>query len=283
MLYLAEITKKKTGLIYSPKTELALLAYRQNYKNWSILSEPKTIIINEPCGFSEGTLVTANIIDEAKVIGKIEIAKSCVLQIMQENAKITEKFVKEQQTIKLWKQSLTYQFEELEKQKSHLEIIQAEIQHKEAKLKNINLHSYVTKNQIVDFKKTNTSRNFIGQNLQKANLISDAQLELALSTQSNYPELKIGSILVLRGWLKPETIDFFINQQQNLLDRQQKDPIGYYFKQAGLLNENQINLLLAEQEKINLRFGEVAILKGWLQRETVDYFLDALNQNNFNE
>ncbi len=50
----------------------------------------------------------------------------------------------------------------------------------------------------------------LGELLQLADLVSPLQIELALQEQIyQSPELKIGEILALRGWLKPETADFF--------------------------------------------------------------------------
>jgi hypothetical protein len=116
----------------------------------------------------------------------------------------------------------------------------------------------------------------LGNILQEADLISASQVEVALNDQNSYQELRIGEILALRGWLKQQTADFFAQHWSELIQRKRQLPIGYYLKAAGLLNEEQINLLLAEQEQIGLRFGALAVLKGWIKPATLEFFLKHL-------
>ena len=49
----------------------------------------------------------------------------------------------------------------------------------------------------------------LGLVLRKAGLISSAQVEIALKESLSLPKYKIGEILAIRGWIKPETADFF--------------------------------------------------------------------------
>jgi glycosyltransferase involved in cell wall biosynthesis len=55
-------------------------------------------------------------------------------------------------------------------------------------------------------------------------------------------------------------------------------PIGQFLQGLGLLSEAQVLEILQYQdtEYKHLRFGEVAILKGWLQRESLDFVLTIL-------
>ncbi|NEP05747.1 MAG: hypothetical protein F6K25_19775 [Okeania sp. SIO2G4] len=39
------------------------------------------------------------------------------------------------------------------------------------------------------------------------------------------------------------------------------------------MNEKQIYSILVEQSQTNLRFGEVAVQKGWVRQETIDFVL----------
>ena len=61
-----------------------------------------------------------------------------------------------------------------------------------------------------------------------------------------------------------------------LLKQKPKQPLGKYLEAAGLLNEHQIKTILAEQSQKNLRFGELAVLKGWLKPTTIKFFLEHL-------
>lgn len=113
----------------------------------------------------------------------------------------------------------------------------------------------------------------IGELLQEAYLINEKQLQVALKEQDFYPELKLGEILVLHGWLKKETADFFGNGIQ-IIKKQKSLLIGNIFLQAGLLSENNIKDILQEQKQIGLQFGEIATLKGLIKQETVTFFIE---------
>lgn len=124
----------------------------------------------------------------------------------------------------------------------------------------------------------------IGEILRKAHLISPAQIEVALRDQQRYQELnlgdlKLGEILALRGWLKQETTDFFVQKWNILLNQEPRKPLGYYLCEAALLNQQQIYYLLEEQQKlpVRLRLGELAYLEGWLNPKTIDYFVKNLS------
>ena len=56
----------------------------------------------------------------------------------------------------------------------------------------------------------------LGVLLQDAHLISDVQVQVALVDQKAY-QMRLGDILVLHGWLKKQTIDFFVEQWDKLL------------------------------------------------------------------
>lgn len=117
----------------------------------------------------------------------------------------------------------------------------------------------------------------LGAVLQQAGLVSVAQVKQALEQQSKTSEnLRIGEILAAQGSIKPQTADFFVDHWGKLATDRTQQPIGQYFKQAGLLDEQQIQIILNEQKKTKLKFGEVAIAKGWLKQKTVDFFVRYL-------
>ena len=117
----------------------------------------------------------------------------------------------------------------------------------------------------------------LGQILQEASLISPAQIEVALYDRSCYQDLRLGEILALRGWIEQETADFFADCWNDLIDKhKQRYPLGYYLQQAGLLSDVQIKSVLEEQNLIWMRFGSIAVLKGWLKQGTLDFFLRNL-------
>lgn len=112
--------------------------------------------------------------------------------------------------------------------------------------------------------------------LQRAGLLSSAQLDVALHDQQWQPDLRIGDILELRGWVKRDAIEFFAEQWPQLAQGGRDRPIGHYFQQAGLLSAQQVDALLKEQAQAGLRIGALAVLHGWLSQEALDWFLQLL-------
>ncbi|MGB3308310.1 MAG: hypothetical protein WBG32_14015 [Nodosilinea sp.] len=121
----------------------------------------------------------------------------------------------------------------------------------------------------------------LGETLRRAGLLSPAQLEVVLQDQKWQPDLRIGDILELRGWVKRDAIEFFAEQWPQLANSGRSQPIGYYFQQAGLLDSQQVEALLREQAQAGLRIGALAVLRGWLSQETLDWFLRSLAPEEF--
>ena len=117
----------------------------------------------------------------------------------------------------------------------------------------------------------------LGIFLQNVGLISSQQLENALEIQSQYTQMKIGEILVLQEEIKPQTLDFFVHKWREIKEEGQQFPIGYYFKNASLLDEQQIQAILKDQKQTKLKFGELVVKKGWLKQRTVNFFLNNLS------
>ncbi len=122
----------------------------------------------------------------------------------------------------------------------------------------------------------NTVMKPLGTVLLRGGLISPAQVEVALVDQRNYPNLRIGDVLELRGWLDRTTLDFFSEAWPQLVAKGGDHPIGVYLQQAGLLTQKQLDILLKEQLQTGLRIGSLAVLRGWLKQETLDLFLQGL-------
>lgn len=121
-----------------------------------------------------------------------------------------------------------------------------------------------------------TNIELLGATLQKAGLISDSQIQVALVDREYNQELRLGEILAIRGWIEPQTADFFAEEWQLLLEQQNKYPLGFYLEKSGLLTPEQIALILQEQKKLWLKFGSVAMLQGLIKQNTLDFFLNNL-------
>ena len=116
----------------------------------------------------------------------------------------------------------------------------------------------------------------IGEILQEADLISIPQLEVALRDRVYNQDLRLGEILALRGWIKQDTADFFVQEWFKVINRRVEHPIGFYLKQAGLLEEQDVERILSLQHKHSLRFGDTAVKQGLIKSNTVNFFLQNL-------
>ena len=52
--------------------------------------------------------------------------------------------------------------------------------------------------------------------------------------------------------------------------------IGGYLVEAGLLTPAQVDVVLNDQKKSGLRFGEILAARGWVKQETVEYFMEKV-------
>jgi tetratricopeptide (TPR) repeat protein len=116
----------------------------------------------------------------------------------------------------------------------------------------------------------------LGLVLQRAGLVSSEQIKIALQDQARLPNRRLGEILALRGWIKPETVNFFADKWPKLIQHKQEQPLGEYLKAAALLNEQQIELILQEQKVTGLKFGILAVFQGLIEQATLDFFLEEL-------
>jgi N-acetylglucosaminyldiphosphoundecaprenol N-acetyl-beta-D-mannosaminyltransferase len=124
----------------------------------------------------------------------------------------------------------------------------------------------------------------IGEALQQAGLLSTEQVETTLQLQNQHtqnqssqqPSPRFGEILVQKGWVEIETVDFFAVQLPQLANHHPQHPIGYYLKSAGLLDDGKINHILQEQVHTSLRFGEIAVRKGYIKPETLNFLLQYI-------
>ncbi len=128
---------------------------------------------------------------------------------------------------------------------------------------------------------TNTSNKELVETLLQASLITRGQIEVAQQDRKEFPHLELEDILVLRGWLKSQTVDFFLNQWSQELKQKIKQPLGYYLKESALLSEDNLNKILEEQKQNHqdLRLGELAVKLGLIKQETIDFFLVHLVKN----
>ncbi|HEY9768903.1 MAG TPA: hypothetical protein V6C71_10475 [Coleofasciculaceae cyanobacterium] len=61
-----------------------------------------------------------------------------------------------------------------------------------------------------------------------------------------------------------------------MVNQRIEHPIGFYLNKAGLLSEEDIGIILSEQHRHSLSFGDTAVKQGLIKPNTVNFFLQNL-------
>ncbi len=120
MLYLAEVQKQKGGLLSGGgKTELKLLACQRTDQNWSTVSE-EVIAAEDASKLNDGALVLVEL-NPNRQVQRIQEAGRPLVNILQNFSRQLEKFKLKEDEIDQWKQSLTFQAQELNRREMEME------------------------------------------------------------------------------------------------------------------------------------------------------------------
>jgi chromosome segregation ATPase len=120
VLYLAEVQKQKGGLLSGgSKTELKLLACQRTDQNWSTVSE-EVIAAEEASKLNDGALVLVEL-NPNRQVQRIQEAGRPLVNILQNFSRQLEKFKLKEDEIDQWKQSLTFQAQEMNRREMEME------------------------------------------------------------------------------------------------------------------------------------------------------------------
>ncbi|MCC5638332.1 pilus motility taxis protein HmpF [Nostoc sp. CHAB 5844] len=120
MLYLAEVQKQKGGLLSGgSKTELKLLACQRTDQNWSTVSE-EVITAEEASKLNDGALVLVEL-NPNRQVQRVQEAGRPLVNILQNFSRQLEKFKLKEDEIDQWKQSLTFQAQEMNRREMEME------------------------------------------------------------------------------------------------------------------------------------------------------------------
>jgi len=130
VLYLAEVQKQKGGLLGGgAKTELKLLACQRTDQNWSTVSED--VIPGEDASkLNDGALVLVEL-NPNRQVQRIQEAGRPLVNILQNFSRQLEKFKLKEDEIDQWKQSLTFQAQELNRREMDMEVRSEQLQEME--------------------------------------------------------------------------------------------------------------------------------------------------------
>ncbi|MEH1923217.1 pilus motility taxis protein HmpF [Nostoc sp.] len=136
MLYLAEVQKQKGGLLSGgAKTELKLLACQRTDQNWSTVSE-EVIAAEDVSKLNDGALVLAEL-NPNRQVQRIQEAGRPLVNILQNFSRQLEKFKLKEDEIDQWKQSLTFQAQELNRREMDMEVRSEQLQQLEEELQHL--------------------------------------------------------------------------------------------------------------------------------------------------
>lgn len=120
MLYLAEVQKQKGGLLSGgPKTELKLLACQRTDQNWSPVSED-AITADDASKLNDGALVLVEL-NPNRQVQRIQEAGRPLVNMLQTFSRQLEKFKLKEDEIDQWKESLTFQAQEMNRREMDME------------------------------------------------------------------------------------------------------------------------------------------------------------------
>ena len=130
MLYLAEV-QKKTGFISSGKPEFKLIACQRGENSWTAVPGDETIGAPDDAVYNAGALVMVELTNNRQVQRHYEAGRSLV-SILQTFSNLSKKSKTQEEEIEQWKQSLTFQSQELNRRELELEARQEQVEQAEA-------------------------------------------------------------------------------------------------------------------------------------------------------
>ena len=142
MLYLAETKKQNKNFLGGYKTELKLLACQHSDQTWSALPSEEAFLTEEMGEAKDGTLWILNLSNNRSLQGSPEIAAPELVRQLQKLSRLSEKLKDQQSEIERWRESLTFQFQELNKREMDIEAKESDIEDRESTLSQVEQQKY---------------------------------------------------------------------------------------------------------------------------------------------
>jgi chromosome segregation ATPase len=134
VLYLAEVQKQKGGILGGGnKAELKLLACQRNDQSWSGVSD-ESVTPDDASKLNDGALILVELTPQRQV-QRIQEAGRPLVTILQNFSRQLEKLKSKEEEIDQWKESLTYQGQELSRRELEMEDHIAQLEQMEQELK----------------------------------------------------------------------------------------------------------------------------------------------------
>lgn len=122
MLYLAEVIKQNRAFMGGMKTEFKLLACQHNDQTWSAIPTEEIISTEQvEQQVSEGALMILQLGTNKQIQEVPKLAGMELVRQLQRLSRLSEKLKDQQDEIEQWKQSLTYQSQELSRRELEIQ------------------------------------------------------------------------------------------------------------------------------------------------------------------
>ena len=138
MLYLAEVKKQTRTFLGSLRTDLRLLACQHSDQTWSSIPNDEVLTTEEMDTTGEGTLWVLQLASNRQLQGKPDLAAPELVRQLQKLSRLSEKFKEQQGEIEQWKESLTYQSQELARREAEIDARESDIEDKSLELAQVN-------------------------------------------------------------------------------------------------------------------------------------------------
>jgi chromosome segregation ATPase len=135
VLYLAEV-QKKTGFIGSGKPEFKLLACQRSEHSWSAVTGEESLSAPDDASYNAGALVMVEVSNSRQIQRHYEAGRT-LTSILQNFSSLSKKSKTQEEEIEQWKQSLTFQSQELNRRELELETRQEQVEQAEADLEQL--------------------------------------------------------------------------------------------------------------------------------------------------
>ncbi|MFN9174213.1 MAG: pilus motility taxis protein HmpF [Synechocystis sp.] len=142
MLYLAEAKKQTKNFLGGYKTELKLLACQHSDQTWSALPSEEAFQTEDMGEAKDGTLWILNLSNNRSLQGAPEVAAPELVRQLQKLSRLSEKLKDQQSEIERWRESLTFQFQELNKREMDIEAKESDIEERESILSQVEQQKY---------------------------------------------------------------------------------------------------------------------------------------------
>ncbi|MDJ0724656.1 MAG: hypothetical protein QNJ38_06060 [Prochloraceae cyanobacterium] len=115
--------------------------------------------------------------------------------------------------------------------------------------------------------------------LNQAALISESQIEVVIQDCSSHDDFSLEEILVLRGWVKQETIAFFLEVFPKLINEPKTITLAECLERSAILSKQKVANILEYQKETGRSFYALVLDFDYVKESTLKFFMNYLVTN----